>query len=146
MKIRRMICNSGPASQFTLINQFIALRPRSARKHTYPPTARQHLFWRPDVDFQLTDTYLQALPRHNGIGSLPSATTTAWSARKAELPDREVLVEIALYSPASATTVSRISSTLFIGGVSLTHTSARGEVYAESMLRKQQGLWITVVF
>src|ERR1700674_1141427 len=26
MKIRRVICNSGPASQFTYVNQFIALR------------------------------------------------------------------------------------------------------------------------
>ena len=93
--------------------------------------------------FQLTDTYLQW--RHKGIGSLPSATTTVCSARTAELPDREVLVGIALNNPASATTVSRISSTLFIGGVSFAHTSTRGEVYAESMPREQPGLWISVV-
>src|ERR1700730_6378902 len=45
MKTRRVICNSGPASQFTYVNQFIALRTRNVRKHTYPPTALQHLFW-----------------------------------------------------------------------------------------------------
>jgi hypothetical protein len=39
-----VICKSGPASQFTYINQFIALRTRDARKHTYPSTALQHLF------------------------------------------------------------------------------------------------------
>jgi hypothetical protein len=79
---------------------------------------------------QLTCSYLQCLPRHKGIGSLPSANTTACSARMAELPCRGLLIGIALYSPASATTVSRPSTTLFIGGVSFADTSARGEVYA----------------
>jgi hypothetical protein len=82
------------------------------------------------LGFQLTCSYLQCLPRHKGIGSLPSAITTACSARMAELPCRGLLIGIALYSPASATTVSRHSTTLFIGGVSFAHTSARGEVYA----------------
>jgi hypothetical protein len=82
------------------------------------------------LGFQLTCSYLQCLPRHKGIGSLPSAITTACSARIAELPCRGLLIGIALYSPASATTVSRPSTTLFIGGVSFAHTSARGEVYA----------------
>ena len=63
----------------------------------------------------------------------------------AELPGRELLVGIAQYNPASATAVSRTSSTLFIGGVSSAHTSTRGEVYAESMLREPQDLWIIVV-
>src|ERR1700686_2141545 len=51
-----------------------------------------------------------------GIGSLPSATTTACSARMAELPGGELLVRIALYNPASATAVSRTFITLFIWG------------------------------
>jgi len=63
----------------------------------------------------------------------------------AELPGGETLAGIALYNPASATTVSRTSSTLFMGGVSFAHTSTRGEVYAQSMLRAQQDLWIIVV-
>ena len=54
--------------------------------------------------------------RHKGIGSLPSAITTACSALTAELPGGEVFIWIALYNPASATTVSRTSSSLFIGG------------------------------
>src|SRR6266446_2757423 len=123
MKIRRVICKSGPASQFTYVNQFIALRTRNVRKHTYPPTALQHLFWRPSADF-MNSPYLilthwvgrQALVRHKGIGSLPSAITTACSALTAELPGGEMFVWIALYNPASATTVSRTSSSLFIGG------------------------------
>src|SRR5260370_692883 len=56
------------------------------------------------------------LARHKGIGSLPSATTTACSALTAELPGGDVFVRIALYNPASATMVSRTSSTLFIWG------------------------------
>jgi hypothetical protein len=64
----------------------------------------------------------------------------------AELAGGEVLVEIALYNPASATTVSSISTTLFIGGVSFAHTSARGEVYAQSMLFERHDLWIIGVF
>ena len=53
-----------------------------------------------------------------------------------------MLAGIALYNPAMATTISRTSSTLFIGGVSFAHTAARGEVYAESTLREQHDLWI----
>ena len=53
--------------------------------------------------------------RHRGIGSLPSATTTACFARMAELRGGETLVKIALYNPASATTVSRTSIALFMG-------------------------------
>ena len=64
----------------------------------------------------------------------------------AELAGGEVLVEIALYNPASATTVSSISTTLFIGGVSFARTSARGEVYAQSMLCEHHDLWIIRVF
>src|ERR1700675_1968263 len=45
----------------------------------------------------------------------------------AELPGGELLVWIALYNPASATTVSTTSSTLFIGGVSFAQTSARAK-------------------
>jgi hypothetical protein len=68
----------------------------------------------------------------------------------AELPGGEALVEIALveiaqYKPASATTVSSISITLFIGGVSFAHTSTRGEVYAQSMVCEHHDLWIIVV-
>src|ERR1700738_5586401 len=57
MKTRRVICNSGPASQFTYVNQFIALRTRNVRKHTYPPTAVQHLFWRSRVGFMNSASY-----------------------------------------------------------------------------------------
>jgi len=64
----------------------------------------------------------------------------------AELLGGEALVEIALYNPASATTVSSISITLFIGGVSFAHTSTRGEVYAQSRLCGTYDLWITGVF
>ncbi len=53
-----------------------------------------------------------------------------------------MLVGIALYNPASATTISRTSSTLFIGGVSFARTAARGEVYAELTLHAQRDLWI----
>ena len=53
-----------------------------------------------------------------------------------------MLVGIALYNPAIATTISRTSSTLFIGGVSFARTAARGEVYAELTLREQRDLWI----
>jgi len=69
----------------------------------------------------------QALVRHKGIGSLPSAITTACSALTAELPGGEVFIWIALYNPASAATVSTTSSTLFIGGVSFAQTSARAK-------------------
>jgi hypothetical protein len=93
----------------------------------------------------LSDPYLQCWPRHSGIGSLPSATTTVCTPRLAASPDREWIVKIALYNPARAKAVSRISSSLFIWGSLLAHTSARGEVYAESMLRAQAGLWIIVV-
>src|ERR1035441_2934376 len=86
----------------------------------------------------------QRLERHKGIGSLPSATKTARSARTAELPGCEMLVGIALYNPASATTVSRTSSTLFIGGVSFAHTSARGRSICPIALRERRDLWIIV--
>ena len=62
--------------------------------------------------------WLQRLARHKGMGSLPSATTTACCARTEELLGRE-LDGIAQYNPASATMVSRTFSTVFIGGVSL---------------------------
>src|ERR1700730_12027395 len=132
MKTRRVICTSGPASQFTYVNQFIALRTRNVRKHTYPSTAVQHLFWRSRVGFMNSASYTycvgrQPLERHKGIGSLPSAITTACSARMAEFSGGELLVWIALYNPASATTVSTTSSTLFIGGVSFAQTSARAK-------------------
>jgi hypothetical protein len=52
----------------------------------------------------------------------------------AELRGGKVLVKIALYNPASATTVSRTSIALFMGEFSFARTSARGEVYAQSML------------
>ena len=56
--------------------------------------------------------------RHPGIGSLPSATSTTWSARTAEVPGEEARVGIAQYNPTSATTVNRTSRTLFILGES----------------------------
>jgi len=93
----------------------------------------------------LSDTYWQCLPRHSGIGSLPSATITVCSARIAESPDRELIVEIALYNPAMAKAISRISRSLFIGGGLLCAYFTRGEVYAESRLREQASLWIIVV-
>jgi hypothetical protein len=80
---------------------------------------------------------VQFLRRHKGIGSLPSATTTACSARLAELPGGGTLVGIALYKAASAKMVSMTSTTLFIGGVSFAHTSARREVYAQIVLCEQ---------
>ncbi len=89
---------------------------------------------------------MQDLLRHNGIGSLPSATTTACSARTAALPGLAVLAGIALYNPASATTVSKTSSTLFIGGGLLRANFARCEVYAQLTLLAQQGLWIILDF
>src|SRR4030088_1841589 len=137
MKIRRVICNSGPASQLTYVNQFMALHTRNARKHTYPPTALQHLFCAAHCRFyEFTLPILtygwagQLLARHSVIGSLPSATTTACSALMAELPGGDVFVWIALYNPASATTVSRTSSTLFIGGGLLCAYFYACEVYA----------------
>src|SRR5580658_1540770 len=75
---------------------------------------------RPNVDLMNSASYAylaQPLPRHKGIGSLPSATTTACSVRLAEFLGGEVLVKIALYKPVSATTVSRtsIAFALFMG-------------------------------
>src|SRR3984893_12946674 len=37
MKTRRVICNSGPASQFTYVNQFIAFRTRNVSKAYLSP-------------------------------------------------------------------------------------------------------------
>lgn len=62
---------------------------------------------------------------------------TACSDRLAELPGGEMLVGIALYNAANAKMVSRASNTLFIRGVSFTHTSARREVYAHIVLCEQ---------
>ncbi len=59
---------------------------------------------------------VQVILRHKGIGSLPSATSTVWPARMTELADGETLVGMAQYNAARATTVRRISSTLFIWG------------------------------
>ena len=53
--------------------------------------------------------------RRKGIGSLPSATNTACSARSRGLPTGAELFGIAQYIPASAIAVSTISTVLFIG-------------------------------
>jgi hypothetical protein len=81
--------------------------------------------------------WLQRLARHRGMGSLPSATTTACCARIEELLGRE-LDGIAQYNPASATVVSKTFSTVFIGGGLLTRISARGEVYARTKLLRSK--------
>jgi len=77
---------------------------------------------------------MQVLLRHNGIGSLPSATTTACSARTAALAGLAVLAGIAQYNPASATTVSKTSITLFIGGGSPSRVVLRVAKYIPTRL------------
>jgi hypothetical protein len=66
--------------------------------------------------------YLRTL-RRKGIGSLPSATNTACSARSRGLPTGAELFGIAQYIPASAIAVSTISTILFIGEFSETQIS-----------------------
>jgi hypothetical protein len=89
---------------------------------------------------------LQTFPRHNGIGSLPSATNTICSVPIPGFPTEEKLFGIAQYIPANANAVSTISTILFMGEFSWAQISRRGEVYASPWVICGRGLWKTYQF
>ena len=76
---------------------------------------------------ELCTTYFVLLHlRQSGIGSLPSAITTACSARDGLLNGASGFA-IAQYIPANATAVSRISTFLFMGEFSKAQISRRAK-------------------
>jgi hypothetical protein len=116
MKIRSAICNTGPTIQLTYIIPFIASSPE-AKKHTSPPAALQGFYrGRPLRPLSIyLYFYLQTLPRHNGIGSLPSATNTICSVPIPGFSTGAKLFGIAQYIPANANAVRAISASFFMG-------------------------------
>ena len=145
MKVKRMICSAGPASQLTAVSQFIALLPPEGRKHTSPPAALQRKFWQPLFPaLKVSALYLQRLARHNGIGSLPSATMTSCCARTLD-PAGATLFElgIAQYIPARARTVSNTSTALFMGESPAPKSRAWRSICP---IGRRRTLWINLFF
>src|SRR6266700_5475541 len=139
MKLRRVICSTGPTSQLTYVIPFIASSPE-AQKHTSPPAARQAFYRGRPLRQLCLYFYLQTFPRHKGIGSLPSATNTTCSAPMPVLSTGAKLFGIAQYIPANANALNRISAVLFMGEFSWMQILTAGEVYAST---GGYNLWIT---
>jgi hypothetical protein len=115
MKIRMVICSTGPRSQLTYIIPFIASSPRKAEAYFSPGSPARFLSWPPYSPTIHLYFYLQTLPRHNGIGSLPSATNTICSVPLPGFSTGAKFFGIAQYIPANANAVSTISAILFMG-------------------------------
>src|SRR5215469_9838471 len=147
MKRISVICRIGPAAQVAYIRvPFIASTPPpGGQKHTSPwGVPASSLSRRLCRRFSVQVCYLQAFPRHNGIGSLPSATNTTCSARMVGPPVWEGFFGTAQYIAANANAAIRTSPVVFMGEVLLDANFARPAKYMPGALIGS--LWKTTKF
>src|SRR5215469_13459480 len=80
MQARRVTSNKGPATQLTYISQFIGSVCTQSSGSIPLPRRPRKKYLAPSIYAVITAFYLigpHPFARHNGMGSLPSATMTA---------------------------------------------------------------------